>query len=135
MDFTTLSGVFPGLIRDCDVDHMLPLMKDISRVVAMQEVAQKVVEAAGGRDWWWTVNLSKRALGNWILVNGFLVRQGVRADSTSFPDWLDACYTWIWEKADEDNRIKLDIELSIPPLGMRGNRKANKRMVEAFQAD
>lgn len=135
MDFDTLSGVFPGLIREDDVDAMLQLVKDHSHGEAMQEVAQKVIQAAGGRDWWWTLNLAKKSLGNWILVNGFLVRQGVRADSTSFPDWLDASYTWLWDRADEDNRIKLDLELSLPPLSARRSGKANKRMLAAFQAD
>lgn len=135
MDFDTLAGIFPGLICDDDVDEMSQLVKDPSHREGLQAVAQKVVQAAGGRDWWWTINLAKKSLGNWIIVNGFLVRQGVRAESTPLPDWLDACYSWMWDRGDEEQRTKLDLELSLPPLGARRSSAANRRMLEAFQAD
>lgn len=135
MDFDTLSGIFPGLICDDDVDDMSQLLKTPGHEEGLEDVARKVVQAAGGRDWWWTVSLAKKSLANWILVNGFLVRQGVRADAIGFPDWLDACYTWLWERGDEEQRTKLDIELSLPPRGARRSGAANRRMAEAFQAD
>lgn len=137
MDFDGLSGVFPGLIGDDRLEEMLEILKDGAQEHSdtMQEVARKALAAAGGRDWWWTLNLARRVVGQWIYVNGFLVRQGVRADSTTLPDWLDACYTWLWERCDENQKTALDIELSIPPRGVRASRKQVEQMMAAFQAD
>lgn len=134
-DFDTLSGVFPGLIADEDLDTMQELVRDISQFDLMPDVARNVVQAAGGRDWWWSVNLARRAMKGWIYINGVLVRQGVRADSVSFPDWMDACYSWMYERSDENGRTALDIELSIAPRGIRVGSRQTKQMLEAFQAD
>lgn len=135
MDFDTLSGVFPGLVADEDVEAMSHLVMESGNHAGMQEVARKVVQAAGGRDWWWTVNLARAAVGNWIYYNGFLVRQGVRADSIGLPDWLDACYTWLWERGDENQKAALDANLSLPPRGVRVGKKKIQEMMADFAAD
>lgn len=135
MDFDTLSGVFPGLVADEDVDAISELAMEPASQETMQEVARKVVQAAGGRDWWWSVNLTKAAIGNWIYVNGFLVRQGIRADSIGFPDWLDACYTWFWEKGDDNQKAALDATLSLPPRGVKVGRQKIEQMMADFAAD
>lgn len=134
-DFDNLSGVFPGLVSDEDLDRMSDLIRDVSQLDMMPEVARKVVQAAGGRDWWWTVNLARKAVAGWIYVNGVLVRQGVRVDSTNLPDWLDACYTWMYERLDENGRIAMDIELGLAPKGVRQGARQTRQMLEAFQAD
>jgi hypothetical protein len=134
-DFDALSGVFPGLICDEELDAMQQLLRDPSQFDLMPDVARQVVQAAGGRDWWWSVNLTRRAMAGWIYINGVLVRQGVRADSTSFPDWMDACYSWMYERSDENGRAALDIELGLPPKGVRQGSKQTKQMLAAFQAD
>lgn len=133
-DFDGLSGVFPGLIRDQDLDEMHALLAVGYDAELMTQVARDVVQAAAGRDWWWTVNLTRKAIGNWIFLNGLLVRQGVRVDSIGLPDWLDACYSWLFEHSDENQRAALNIELNVPPRGVRSGR-GTLQMLEAFQAD
>lgn len=135
MDTKQLSGIFPGLIRDDDLDRMVELMHDPVNLEGMQQVATKVLEAAGGRDWWWTLNLTRKAINAWTPVNGILVRQGVRAEGIGLPDWLDACYSMLWERGDETQRAALDAELGIVPAGMRAKGKARRQMMAAFQAD
>lgn len=134
-DFTNLSGVFPGLVCDEELDSMYELIRDQDQLARMPAIAQQVVQAAGGRDWWWTVNLIRKATAGWIYINGVLVRQGIRAGSTSLPDWLDACYTWMYERNDENGRIALDTELGLPPKGVKGSAKQTREMLAAFQAD
>lgn len=135
LDTQQLAGVFPGLIADEDLDNMLQLMRDPSNLEGMTQVATKVLQAAGGRDWWWTLNLSRKAISAWAQVNGILVRQGVRTESIGLPDWLDACYSMLWERGDENQKAALDAELSIVPAGMRVRGKAARQMLAAFQAD
>lgn len=135
MDFDNLSGVFPGLIQDSDVDKMLHALKDIDNHVLLAGVARNVIQAAGGRDWWWTVNLVRKVMGTWMHLNGMLVRQGVYCDRTNLPDWLDACYTLIWERGDEKAQAALEMELSIPPLGVKPSTAQTRKMLADFQAD
>lgn len=135
IDFEGLSGVFPGLVADDDLDDMSQLLLDPDLHEPMREVARKVVQAAGGRDWWWTVNLARRVMGQWIYINGFLVRQGIRADGIGLPDWLDACYTWLWEHRDENEKTVLDMELGMPPKGMKLDGTQVRKMLADFAAD
>jgi hypothetical protein len=134
VDLETLAGVFPGLIGDDRLDDMINLIvEDPARMLNWLPVAQEVVGAAAGRDWWWAVNLTRKATSSWPLINGFLIRQGVRADGIGFPDWLDACYSWLWEHCDEEERIKLDLQLSMRPKGVA--IKQSKAQVQAMLAD
>lgn len=135
MDYDSLCGVFPGLIGDDDVDNMFTIACDLEQCLGMTVVARKVVQAAGGRDWWWTVNLTRKAIGSWIYINGMLVREGIRADSIRLPDWLDACYTWFWEKGDDNQKTALDMELSMAPKGVKVSRRQRLEQAAAFQAD
>lgn len=134
-DFDNLSGVFPGLIRDEEMDAMAELLRQPQPKDLLREIGCTVVQAAGGRDWWWTVNLTRTALGNWIYINGILVRQGVRSNSIGLPDWLDACYTLLWERGDDNHKTALDIQLNRPPVGVRPNKRQTQQMVADFQAD
>jgi hypothetical protein len=99
--------------------------------------ARTALGRAGGRDWWWTLNLGKRSLGAWIYINGILLRQGVDSKVVGLPDWLDACYSMLWQNADEENRIKLDMELSMRPKGiaLHQSKAAVRQMMADFAAD
>ena len=137
-DLDTLAGVFPGSIGDDDVDamHHLALSDpDIER--RWLNAARVAVGRGGGRDWWWTVNLVRRALGGWAYINGKLLLSGVSAKNVSLPDWLDACYMLLWGNCDENGRIKLDLELSLPPAGVaiRRSKAATEKMLADFAAD
>jgi len=99
--------------------------------------ARVAVGRGGGRDWWWTVNLIKKALGGWAYVNGRLLLSGVRSWDVPLPDWLDACYMLLWSNLDEKERLKLDLELSLPPAGvaLRQSKTAKLKMLADFAAD
>lgn len=137
-DMDSLAGVFPGSIGDDDVDAMYHLAlsdPDIDR--RWRNAARVAVGRGSGRDWWWSVNLIRRALSGWPYINGKLLLSGVSARHMSLPDWLDACYMLLWGNCDEKERIKLDLELSMPPAGvaLRQSKEAKVRMAESFAAD
>lgn len=133
-----LAGVMPGLIADDDLEAMEAIMSshpDIDR--RWINAARMALQRAGGRDWWWTLNLSRQALGAWIYINGMLLRQNIDSARTGLPDWLDACYTMLWERGKEEDRTKLDLQLSMRPkgVGVRQTKAAIAEMTSAFAAD
>jgi len=137
-DMDNLAGVFPGSIGDDDVDAMYHLaMSDPDIDRRWRNAARVGVGRGSGRDWWWSVNLIRKALGGWPYINGKLLLAGVSARDLPLPDWLDACYMMIWSGCDEQNRIKLDLELSMPPAGvaLRQSKAAKVKMAESFAAD
>ncbi len=99
--------------------------------------ARVAVGRGSGRDWWWSLNLVKRALSGWPYINGKLLLSGVSAAHVPLPDWLDACYMLLWSGCDEKERIKLDLELSMPPAGtaIRQSKAAKEKMLADFAAD
>jgi len=137
-DIEGLYGIMPGLVADDDLDLMQELMATHPDIETRWfHAARTALGRGAGRDWWWAHNLAKRCLGVWIYINGMLLRQGVDSRSMSLPDWLDACYTLMWQNADEEQRIKLDLELSARPRGLavRQNPAAVKQMLMDFASD
>lgn len=137
-DVKDLSGVFPGMVGDDDTEAMLALLLELPDAEERRiRTARRVLGRAGGRDWWWTVNLIGRILGSWMYVNGMLIREGVSATSHTLPDWLDAAYTKIWENLDEKGRVRFETELMIPPAGVKVSASIveQKRGAMAFAAD
>ena len=138
MDPVNLSGIMPGLVADDDLDVMCGLIDTCPDIeTRWVNSARMALQRAGGRDWWWTLNLARQALGTWIYSNGLLLRQNVDAKNMLLGDWLDACYTLYWEKASEEDRMQLDMKLSLPPKGVavRRSRSATKDMLSSFAAD
>ena len=137
-DMDDLAGVFPGAISDNDVDAMYHLaMSDPDIERRWRNAARVAVGRGSGRDWWWSVNLIRKSLAGWPYLNGKLLLSGVSARHLPLPDWLDACYMLIWSGCDEKDRLKLDLELSMPPAGvaLRQSKQAKVRMAESFAAD
>lgn len=99
--------------------------------------ARVAVGRGGGRDWWWSVNLARKALGGWQYINGKLLLAGVSARDMPLPDWLDACYMLLWGNCDEKGQIKLDLELTLPPAGVaiRQSKAAKEKMLADFAAE
>lgn len=137
-DLDTLTGIFPGSIADDDLDSMWAASVQYHDADRRWLNAARVALGRGsGRDWWWALNLSKRCLQGWPYINGILLRQGVNAQQLGFPDWLDAAYSLLWERADEEGKMKLDLELSMLPVGVaiRRSPQQTRKMLEAFAAD
>lgn len=137
-DLEALSGVFPGGIADNDVEAMYRLQ------VGMPDAARRSLNAArsalgkgSGRDWWWSLNLIRKALQSWPYINGKLLLSGCTARTHPLPDWLDAAYMLLWSGADEQGRLKLDLELSVLPAGVaiRQTKKQIAQMAADFAAD
>lgn len=104
-----LAGVFPGLVDDVDARAAFQIWLDPSfgdQVgIRMLRTARVALERAGRREWTWTYNLITECLGSWQIVNGMLIRQGVRADRENLADWLDAAYTMIRELIHEEKAL------------------------------
>lgn len=136
-DLETLAGIFPGAIRDEDLDAMWDLCGNPDASRRWLNAARMSVQRGSGRDWWWTVNLVRKVMGIWPYINGQLLLRNVDAATMTFPSWLDAAFMLLWTNADEQGRTKLDLELSMRPQGvavkMSGAQK--RKMMEAFAAD
>lgn len=138
LDQENLAGIMPGLIEDEDLDAMEQIIASYPDYEKRWlNAARMAVQRAGGRDWWWTFNLAKQALGTWIYTNGLLLRQNVDSRTMILGDWLDACYTLYWQNASEQDQMKLDMQLSMRPKGVavRQSRQQVIQMVNAFAAD
>lgn len=138
VDLDDLAGIMPGLIADDDLDAMEAIMAthpDVEK--RWLNAARMALQRAGGRDWWWTLNLARHALGTWIYTNGLLLRQNVDAKNLMLGDWLDACYTLYWQNGSEEDRLKLDMTLSARPrgVGVRQSKAQTRQMAAAFAAD
>lgn len=136
-DLDGLTGIFPGSIFDSDLDAMWDLSSDPDAPRRWLNAARVSVQRGGGRDWWWTVNLVRKALGIWPYLNGQLLLSGVDAAKTPFPSWLDAAFMLLWTNSDQEGRTKLELELSMRPKGVtvRMSSDTKKQMLEAFAAD
>lgn len=136
-DMNRLGGVFPGQVHQEDLEEMYHISLEQDWGQTWFTCAQQALGAAGGRDWWWTLNLCRKALGGWIYLNGALVLEGVRAHDIALPDWLDAAYVLLSRHREESDRIKLDLELGMRPQGVKVQQSsAQKRaMLQAFAAD
>lgn len=138
LDTRNLYGIMPGLIADDDLETMRDLMlahPDIGD--RWRYAAQVALGRAAGRDWWWALNLSQKALGAWIYTNGILLRQNVDAKNMQLGDWMDACYTLYWQNASEEDKMKLDMALSMRPRGVpvRQSKAQIRKMASDFAAD
>lgn len=114
-----LSGVFPGLVRDGDIRRVYDLWSELPDMqVRCLNVSYAALGRAGGRDWFWVLNLIQECWENWTQVNGILVRQGVRADEEGLTDWLDAAYSMLMERLDGKGRDALNMRLMKTPQGV-----------------
>lgn len=115
-----LSGIFPGLVSDESVDHLLSLWPNFDDAdIRCELAARRLLARAAGMDWVWAWNLMRLCLRGWVYINGMLLRQSVRASELTLSDWLMAAYTLIYESKDEAGRVSLETELMVPPRGVR----------------
>jgi hypothetical protein len=119
-----LAGIFPGLVSDVDARAAVGLWLSGSDDLEIRHIrtGRVALERAGRREWTWTYNLIQECLGSWTIVNGTLVRQGVRADSENLADWLDAAYTMMRElyATDKDAHTAFENRLKAVPKDALG---------------
>lgn len=136
VDVDDLTGIIPGLVADVDVPDLVSVFcanTDGRRRV--MNAARTALGRASGRDWWWSLNLTRECLHSWTFVNGILLRQNVDSGKLSYPDWLDAAYMLMWERCDSEGQTKLDTVLQKVPAGVALSAKAVRASLEAFAAD
>lgn len=136
-DFDTLHAVFPGMV---DVGFLDALWErshagDFDKRCTL--AARAALGRASGKDWWWAWNMTKKILSSWPILNGVMLRQGIRATQLPLADYMDAVYSLLQERGKDEDRMKLDIELQTLPAGVRVRQSsaAKKAMLAAFAAD
>lgn len=137
-DMGQLTGILPGAVAMDQCEDMLRLALSFDdRDDRWANAARVALGRAGGRDWWWVLNLSKRCLQGWPYVNGQLLHRGVSARQLPYADWLDAAYMLLWDRQDERGRIMLDMELNRVPqnIPVRRNWSQIQAAAAAFAAD
>lgn len=133
----TLAGVFPGMCADADVEALLDLSFSPDFASRCANAARMALGRAAGKDWWWAQNLITHIISGWPFFNGVMLRQGMRAKDYCLADFLDATYTLLYERADEEGRMKLEVMLRTLPkgVGIRQTARDVKEMAQAFAAD
>lgn len=136
-DPESLAGVFPGMCADEDLEALLELSFTEDFSARCTNTARVAVGRGAGRDWWWALNLVNKIFSGFPHVNGVMRREGIAIKNIDFPDYLDAVYSLLWERGDEEGRLKLDLELQLLPKGVaiRQSGAAAKAMAEAFAKD
>lgn len=137
IDYDSLHGVFPGLATDDCLDDLWELRElgDFDKRCTL--AARAALGRAAGKDWWWALNMTKKILGGWPIMNGIMLREGISPRDLELSDYLDSVYSLLWERSKDEDRMKLDIELAMLPKGVRVKQSsaAKKAMLAAFAAD
>lgn len=136
-DLAGLTGVFPGMVEETQLEMLYEYILEDDFHDRCIRTARVAIGRAAGKDWWWALNLCKQILPGWSLINGIMLREGISSQHIGFADYLDAVYSLLWERSDKEGRMKLDVELSMMPAGVRvkQNSAARKRMLDDFAAD
>lgn len=132
-----MAAIFPGLVDNKDARELLKLWENHENVERRCTLtAQAALGRVSGREWHWSLNLIKEAQQSWTHVNGKLIREGVRADSTSLADWLDAAFTLLTELYERDkNALKaFEARLRHVPAGTAAVRMSGRAELLAFAA-
>lgn len=109
--------LIPGLLSDedgGDIDDQL-----VAGVVTYGEIrdaARAAIAAAAGMKWWTAERLAYAALSTW--VGGELLLRGVDPERVSLGAYLAAAYRAVTRIVDEQKRIRIDMDLERPPVGL-----------------
>lgn len=111
------AAVVPGMLDAADADRLDDAMWDGDVTLAEVDAARRdVITVAGGRDWWWTLNLLAVCRPVWATVHGRLASHGFRASVVPLGAALDALYVVCAEIAGGGRR-ELDRHLEMAPPG------------------
>lgn len=136
-DLESLHGVFPGLLADDSTGDLWEFchLGDFDKRCTL--AARAGLGRAAGKDWWWALNLARKILTGWPIINGIMLRQAIRPRDMELSDYLDAVYSLLYERGKDEDRMKLDFELAMLPRGVRVKQSpaARKAMLMAFAAD
>lgn len=139
-DDKDLSHVFPGLIRDRDLDRMLDAAGDLDPADFQRRctnTARVAMSRACGWEWYRCRNLLLKAADNWTIVNGTMLLEGCDAQVMDLPSWLSAAYVAMVRNLDKEDRMKFEFEIDKPPAGVRIKQSPAKvrQSMAAFAAD
>lgn len=113
-----LADIFPGLVDDDDAAELYGLWATEDDMAdRCTRVSRRALERGSRREWHWTLNLVKEIQDSWTHINGLLVREGVTASKTGFPDYLDAAYTVFQQRLDKDGWKAFEARLRKLPTG------------------
>lgn len=114
-----LHRVLPGWLDDGEAAIFTEMFLD--GYFGEEDISTATLDAitvVGGRKHWWIFNILGQAVGAWSIINGALVRAGVKADEISLSAWTDAAYSYCVEQMqDQKQRIQFDAYLEAPPAG------------------
>lgn len=135
-----MAGVFPGMLRGSQALDFFDLWDQFPNMPRRcLNVSMVALARASGREWFWAYNMIETAAQSWPHVNGLLVREGVRADAESLHNWLDACYTLILERKNEEDRVAFENSLTrVPRFAIAAGvkpRMSSRAELMAFAAD
>lgn len=115
-----LYQVLPGWIED-DAEAVLlgeMLMDGTILDEDLDKATKDVISVVGGRPSWWIFNMVGYAASNWGVMNGHLIKSGIRAEEISLAAWIDAAYALARElQPSQDEWMKVETHLEAAPAG------------------
>lgn len=135
-----LSHVFPGLVRDRDLDRLLDVAKsmDIDEFQRRcTNVARVAITRTCGWSWWRCLNLVDKACDNWTIVNGMMLLEGCDAQGMDLSSWLSAAYVVQIRNMKQEDMQKFEFEINRMPVGVAVSTSttAAKKALMDFAAD
>lgn len=112
-------ALFPGLLRDSvlERDVWRIMGRGESSAAELVEAARDMVTTAGGRPWWEVDRLVRSAMHPDVraLVLGNLGMRGLDPNKISLGLFCDAVYALLVRNADDQQRMRIDMELRAVP--------------------
>lgn len=138
VDQDGLTGLFPGLISETDLDDMLDRLIAIpGSEVRCKRAARMMLQRETRLEWVIAWNLLKICQNMRLWINGALLKQGVNSHNVTIGDWLNAAYVLMYESKDEKARVAFESELTQAPRGehVAVSAAQQRRSALAFAAD
>lgn len=111
-------NIFPGLLDPVDQERFDELVFGGGLAVdEFKETIYEIIAEVSGHTWWWTIHLLSLLRGpnstQWL---GEMVR--FDANNMSLGAWVNALYALLVKHQKEEDRMRLDMELEMPPPGV-----------------
>lgn len=113
-------GIVPGMVAGLDADDLLDLMvAGQVRGSDLDTAARDAIEQVTGAPWWSATRLTAWLLGNWASLGSALLTRGVDLSTAPVGAVIAITYRLVMENCkDEQERMRVDMELDRPPEGV-----------------